>query len=103
MLHFPVKFKDQNASNVTVYINLNITNTLYSVAKITARLIPPDWKPNRVNLAPISSNVSTVKATTKLTLIFVFSGNTSSIANNIQKNTKKFVIQKTIDSFSCKW
>ena len=50
MLYFPGEFKDQNVSNVTVYINLNTTDTLHGVSKAIARLIPPYWKPNRANL-----------------------------------------------------
>jgi len=52
MPHFSGEFKDQNASNITVHINMNTTDTLHSVAKTIARLIPPDWKLNRANLAP---------------------------------------------------
>jgi len=44
MPYFPVEFKDQNALNVMVHINLNTTDTLYSVAKVITRLIFPDWK-----------------------------------------------------------
>ena len=40
MLYFPGEFKDQNVSNVTVYINLNTTDTLHGVSKAIARLIP---------------------------------------------------------------
>jgi len=42
----------------------------------------------------IPSNAPTVEATTKLTLTFVFSENTGSIASGIQRNTKKFMIQQ---------
>ena len=73
--------------NITVPTNLNTTNILHSVAKVS--LIPLDWKPSRVNLAPTLSNASTVKVTTKQTLTLVFSESIDLIINNIQENTKK--------------
>jgi len=69
-------------SNIMVHINMNITNTSHGVAKVTARLIPPDWKSNRENPASISLNALTVEMTTKLTLTFVLFGNTGSIVNS---------------------
>jgi len=78
--------------NVIVPTNLNTTDILYNVAKIITSLIPLDWKLSRKNLAPTPSNVLTVKVTTKQTLIFIFSRSIGSIANSIQKNTKKFII-----------
>ena len=78
--------------NVIVPTNLNTTDILYNVAKVITSLIPLDWKLSRKNLAPTPSNVLTVKLTTKQTLIFIFSRRIGSIANSIQKNTKKFII-----------
>jgi len=75
-----------------VTTNLNTTNILHGIAKVIASLIPLDWKPNRVNLAPTPSNASTVEVTTKQTLTFIFSGSIGSIVNGIQKNTKKSMI-----------
>ena len=91
MQPFLAEFKNQNMPNVTVPTNLNTADILHSIAKIIASLIPLDWKPSRVNLAPISSNASTVEVTTKQTLTFVFSGSIGLIANGIQKNSKKSV------------
>jgi len=91
MQPFLAEFKNQNMPNVTVPTNLNTADILHSIAKIIASLIPLDWKPSRVNLAPIPSNASTVEVTTKQTLTFVFSGSIGLIANGIQKNSKKSV------------
>jgi len=90
MQPFLAEFKNQNVLNITVPTNLNTTNILHGVAKVIASLILLDWKPSRMNLAPIPLNTSTVKMTTKQTLTFVFSGSIGLIINNIQKNTKKF-------------
>ena len=91
MQHFFAEFKDQNMPNIMVLTYLNTTDILYSTAKVIASLIPLDWKPSRMNLAPTPSNASTVKVTTKQTLTFVFSKSIGLIANSIQKNTKKSV------------
>ena len=91
MQHFFAEFKDQNMPNIMVLTYLNTTDILCSIAKVIASLIPLDWKPSRMNLAPTPSNASTVKMTTKQTLTFVFSKSIGLIANSIQKNTKKSV------------
>jgi len=70
-------------SSVMVYINLNTTNNLGGTAKVIVNLILLDWKPRWANHTLIPLNVSIVKVTIKLTLIFTSSGSIDLITNGI--------------------
>ena len=63
-----------------------ITNS-YGVAKLTKRLTLLDSKPSKKSLVPILSNVQTVRANIKQTLLIVPSKNIGLIKNSILKNT----------------
>jgi len=83
--------KGQNVSNAMAPTNQKTTTNSDGVAKPTKKQIHHDLKPRKKNHVPILSSVRTTKATTKLTLLNVRSGNIVSIENGSKRNTSRFV------------
>jgi len=73
------EFKGPNASNVMVPTNLNTTEN--SVGALTPKSTHLDWKPRKVNRAPIHSNALTARATIKLIPTNVHFGDIDSTEN----------------------
>ena len=77
------EFKGLNASNVMVPTNLNTTENLVSTARLTPKSTYLDWKPRKVNPAPICSNALTAKVTIKPIPTNVRFGDINSTENDI--------------------
>jgi len=83
MQHSHAKSKKPNASNVMARTNLNTTENLAGVVKLTPRLTHRGWKPRRVNRALIRSNAQIAMVIIKLTPTCVHSGGTDLTGSGI--------------------
>ena len=79
---------NQSLSNATVNTKWNIINILLSTIRQTLRQTYKDLKPNKINLAYITSIIRVI---IKLTLSIVSSGNITSIKSGMPRNTENFI------------
>ena len=80
------EFRRQNVLNVMVFTKLSIIANSCGVAKLMKRLTLLNLKLSRESFVPILSNVQTVRANIKQTLLIVLSKNIGLIKNGILKN-----------------
>ena len=81
MPSFCVEFKGLNILSVTDYTSQNTIVTLHDVTKVIANITLLGWKQSKANHVLICSNIPIARVTIKPILIYVSSGNISSITN----------------------